>query len=288
MILSYSGVSKWDTCQRQYYYGFTLGLKAENVSEALNTGIIGHRLLQAFYTSLQEGKNKIEALKLTQRMAAKIVADADFTSSAEILKSWTLVDNFIRGNEFPLKAALVENRFLVPFSIIAPVEAFDMNEDLDLDDVQIGFTPDVVFERQGGYYDVEDAKFIGRAWSKSRLDRFTQAKLYQIFLKRLGYDVRRSSVRFFNTTTYKITTHTETMEPAEEETILRDFISAVIEVVRFENQELEDKKQARRTQNNMACQFCSFELPCGMEARGNSAEKTLKYLYVKNEYDYSK
>jgi predicted RecB family nuclease len=278
-IVSYSELFKWDTCQRQYYYRFGLGLRPNEESAPIRIGIKGHKLLQDFYNGLKDGLSKEKSLELTRDAAAKLIKGEFVTEVAPLLKSWTLVDNYIRETDFTANAVLVENRFLIPLAAIS--------DDPELAHIQIGFTPDIVFERTGGMFDVEDSKFVARAWSKSKLNRFQQAKLYQIFLKRMGYNVTRSIIRFFNVTTGEITSKPYTLSAAEEATIIHDFVEAVREVIHYRAQPIEIKAKARRTMNYTACQFCAFEFPCTLEAEGKDASKTFKYEYTKSDYDYS-
>lgn len=283
-IVSYSELFKWDTCHRQYYYRFTLGLKPIEESGPITLGIKGHTLLQSFYESLKLGNTKEVALEDTRRQAVKLM-ESEKLGDFGILKAWTLVDNYIRETDFTSNAVLVENRFLFPFVRIAPPAFVDLH---GLHDVQIGFTPDVVFERAGGLFDVEDSKFVARAWSKSKLNRFQQAKLYQIFLKKMGYNVTRSTVRFFNVTTGAIKAQNYTLIQAEEETLIHDFINGVKEVLKYRSQPTPVLEKARRTMNYTACQFCAFEFACTLEAQGKDASKTLSTEFVKSDYDYNR
>ena len=283
-VISFSEVYKWDTCHRQWYYRFDLGLKPIEESNAINTGIKGHGLLQFFYRALKEGKTKEEAWEITRRAANLLIKNESMTERAALLVAWTLVDNYIRDTDFTSKAVLVENRFLIPVSAVVSSSIVDAYR---LQDVQIGFTPDVMFNREGNFYDVEDAKFVGRAWPKKKLDMFQQAKLYQIFLRRMGYDVSLSVIRFFNVTTGKITVKNDPLTIDEEKIILDDFLDAVQEVNRYKKSSPEQLKRTRRTANYTTCQFCAFAYPCHLERQGKNATMTLENEYTKSDYDYS-
>lgn len=282
MIISYSEISKWDTCQRQYWYRFGMGLKPIEESAAISTGVKGHQLLQYFYTALQQGKTKEEALKLMHENAKKLLS-REFMSDGSLLIALTLVDNYIKSRDFSNQTVIVENRFLLPLRKLDPGFA----EKNYLNEVQIGFTPDVVFERPGNFLDVEDAKFVGRAWSKKKLNRFPQAKLYQIFLSAMGYNVSRTTLRFFNTTTGKIAEQNYVLRNEEKNTLIHDFVEGVKEVIEYRSMPLEVRATARRTMNYSACQFCAFEFPCTLEAEGKDATNTFKAEFVKSDYDYS-
>lgn len=276
-IVSYSEIYKFQTCKRQYYYKHILGRTPLEMGDAPSTGTKGHKLLQHFYEFLSEGKNKEEALLLVTERATKDMLAEGFADS-QLLKAWTLVDNYIRANEFTSEAVLIENRFLIPASIL--------DNDPMLEDVQIGFTPDVVFKRKGDFYDVEDYKFIQRAWPNKKIDRLPQIKLYQIFLEHMGYDISRTILRFFNVTTGKLSHKAYTLNDAEREILTRDFMAGVKDVVQYKTGNTFDK--APRTMNYGACQFCDYDFVCGLEAEGKDATKTLNSQYKDNTYDYTR
>jgi hypothetical protein len=285
MIVSYSEIFKYQTCPRQYYYRFSLNKAPIEESDAIQTGIKGHRLLQDFYELMRQGKTKEEALAIVTQTAMKLAQKPRFMGQAEqtdfaLLKAWTLVSNYVGETDFTAESELIENRFLVPVSAI--------DSDPSLSHVQIGFTPDLVSKRTGGHLDVEDAKFVGRAWSQSKMNRFQQIKLYQIFLSRMGYASSRGILRFFNVQTGKITTKNYVLKGREEETIIRDFMVGVRDVVKFKSQEPELLKLAPRTMNYTACQFCHFEFVCTLEAEGKDASKTLDTMYKDSNYDYTR
>lgn len=285
MIISYSELFKFQTCKRQYYYSFVLGLRPLEESGPISIGIAGHKLLEVLYELLREGVDKEKAL-ITVTRKAKEFAKIDGTGLVDfsMLKAWTLVENYIRETDFVNEVELVENRFLVPVSSIAPKEVVTAYR---LEDVQIGFTPDLVCKRKGNKLDIEDAKFVARAWSKSKLNRYPQLKLYQIFLKRMGYDISRTVLRFFNTTTGEVTTRPYVLTVAEEENLIYDFVKGVIDLVKFKRRLDSVVVLAPRTMNYTACQFCAFEFPCSLEAEGKDASKTLANLYKKSDYNYA-
>lgn len=279
-IISFSELFTWDSCERQYFYAYELNIRPQQMSNPMSLGTKGHRFLQYFYEALASGDSKEVALKRTQEIAADTIKEStiQLADVGTLLRSWMLVDNYIRDNEFPRESVLVENRFLIAAS--------NFTADPHFADVQIGFTPDVVFKR-GNFYDVEDAKFVGRAWSQKKLNRFMQAKLYQIFLRQMGYNVTRTTLRFFNTTTGKITRKDYVLGIDEETILIRDFIKAVREALEFRDYTEMGKSQARRTMNYSTCQYCFYEEICTLEAEGKDASKTIKYQFVKSDYDYN-
>lgn len=276
IIISYSEVFKWQTCQKQYYYRHILGYQPLDQSDPIDIGVKGHKLLENFYRYLAEGHPKEKALELVTHKAGVLLRDsgADFN----MLKAWTLVQNYVKTTDFTAEAILIENRFLVPASM------FD--DDPILNDVQIGFTPDLVLTRKGGFTDVEDYKFVGRAWSAKKKNRYSQTKLYQIFLESMGYNISRTVLRFFNVGKDggDITAKNYPLTEAAKKILIEDFMAGVKEVIRY-------KKSlpviAPRTMNYTACQFCQYEFPCTLEAEGKDASRIFKAEYEQSTYDYN-
>lgn len=280
-VVSYSEVSKRDGCARQYYYRYILGLQPVTETIPIATGKKGHKLLQTFYTLLQQGKTIDEAWVIMNKQATEMLKNTSLANAGTVMNAWTLVDNYMKSYKITKsESLLVENRFQVPASRFSNDPIFE--------DVMIGFTPDLVTQRMGGFCDVEDAKFVGKAWGDAKLDQYQQLKLYEIFLKEMGYNISRTILRFFNTTTGSIVEHKYTMDKVERDNILNDFMIAVADTVRFKNLPVEEiKRLSRRTLNTNDCQFCLFKFPCSLERKGKSATVTLQTDYVKSEYDYN-
>ncbi len=290
IIISYSELIKWQVCKRQYYYRYPLNRVKEVQTAAVDTGVKGHRLLQTFYELLKQGVEKDKALEVVSKQVLQIMSKEKFMDK-NVLSAWTLVDNYIKGNNFKANAFLVENRFLVPATKLIVkddgIRNYQSQEELEFwDNILIGFTPDIVFERLGPRYDVEDSKFIQRAWPEQKINRFSQTKLYQIFLETMGYNVSRSTLRMFNVKTGHITQKNYVMTAVEKETLKHDFLIEVKELVEYKRQSELQQSFAPRTMNYTACQFCDYEFVCGLQAAGKDATKTLESMYVTSDYDY--
>lgn len=278
-IISYSEVSKFQTCPRQYYYRFMLGYAPVEESQPITIGTKGHKLLQNFHEYLTQGHTKAVAHRMTADSARHIINKEGFADFS-ILPAWTLVDNYIRDTDFTAEAILIENRFLFPAS--------GLTDDPFFEDIQIGFTPDVVFQRKSGRQDVEDYKFVARAWSKSKINRYQQSKLYQLLLNRMGYNVNRSIIRFFNVTTGKIVDQPYTLKKEEEQNLIDDFLTGIQDVIIFKEQINHKTRIPNRVMNYTTCGYCPFEFPCTLEAEGKNAQKTFDAQFVKSKYDYNR
>lgn len=273
-VVSYSEVSIFHTCSRRYYYQMGMGLAPNSISPAIETGIEGHALLERFYKSLQAGK--------TQAAAVKSMHNPDNKMTGEKLKAWMLANDYASKlnlkEGFPL---LVEEKI-----IHKPNESLD-NEYLGLDDLMIGFTPDLVWEYKNGRIEVEDYKFVQRAWPENKIAHYRQLPIYMAFLRERGIDVSRAVLRFFNASTNKISYHI--FNPSDEELrILKsEFIRAALQVKEFKDRPVKEQRElAIRTLNNNTCQYCPFAYPCKLEGQGKSASKTLATQYGASDYGY--
>jgi hypothetical protein len=171
-------------------------------------------------------------------------------------------------------AVLVEKPYIVPLS--------------DSIDLQLGFTADLVWDYHDRRLDIEDYKFVGRAWSQNKLARYNQLDMYLIFLRMLGYDAKRGVLRFFNTTTGKPYHKVYNPDKTTQDILFSDFLIAATEAQEFlELPVAEQRKRAIRTFNYNTCSWCHFNYPCTLEAQGKDASNTLAMEYTANVYGYS-
>lgn len=75
-VISNSETSMFQTCERKHFYGFGLRLQPKRMSAGLTRGIIGHEVLESYYTHLIEGEEPSEA-----RTKAMVVFDVYFAKA---------------------------------------------------------------------------------------------------------------------------------------------------------------------------------------------------------------
>src|SRR3990170_3971974 len=267
-IVSFSEAMTFQSCKRQNYYKFGLGLSPVEESNAITTGVNGHKLLEIFYKAMAEGLTKEKAIA---KMAHSVHHD---DLSPEMLKPYFLVKNYLTELDLTnIETIFVEKSFKVPLA--------------DRFDLHVGFTPDLVLLWYGRKLLVEDYKFVGRAWTKNKLSRFSQLNLYNLFLTEAGYEINKAILRFFNITTNKI--EYKLYDPSDDERrILRhDFLKVAIEIQEFKERPVAEQNIfGTRTFNYNTCQYCPFVFPCTLEAQGKDASKTLATQYKENQYGY--
>lgn len=287
-VISYSEVNIFHTCSRRYFYQMGMGLAPISMGPAIETGVEGHTYLERFYKSLQAGK--------TQAASLKAMHNPDSKMTGEKLKAWMLANDYASKLDlkegFPL---MVEEKVIhKPDESILAFKDEDRghtyyggNEYLGLDDLYIGFTPDLVWEYKNGRVEVEDYKFVQRAWPENKIAHYRQLSLYMAFLRERGIPVSRAVLRFFNATTNKISY--QIYNPSDEElNILKsEFIRAALQVKAFKDLPVAEQRElAIRTLNYNTCQYCPFAYPCKLEGQGKSASKTLATQYTESEYGY--
>jgi hypothetical protein len=221
-------------------------------------------MLKTFYRSIQQGATREEAIKALKDEIDEVNID--------ILRAWTLLEPYTRTCDLSAEILFVEEPFIVPVA-----EEYE---------ISIGFTPDVVLKRKGDMIDIEDWKFIVKAWTNKKINRYLQTRLYYLFMELLGYNISRSRLRMFNIDTGKMTYRDFPMTAEEKRILHRDFFTAALEVKQFKEQPVAAQYLAPRTFNNNNCAFCTFEYPCGLEAEGKDASKTLMTMYKGDPYGY--
>lgn len=267
MIISYSEVKSWQDCEYRFYYQYGLGLIPKTEGHAIDAGHAGHSIMKAFYRAIRNGKSKEEAILIARLELDRYTSLHDFNDRA--VKAWALAENYISTLSLKGRPILVD-------------------EPLQLDKTseygfKIGFTPDLVWDDR-----VEDYKFISKAWSSNKQDRYSQLDLYAIFLRQLGYDIKRAVLRFFNLQTNKVTKRVVDLNPTKLNRIYSDFIRKATEIRDFKELPVAAQRiEATRTFNESTCNWCKYVLPCIYEVNGQDASRTLSTQFKENtRYGY--
>lgn len=272
-VISYSEVTIHQQCTQRYYYHFGLGLKPIEQSAAISTGVDGHKMLERYYKGLRSGKSQESALSSMHNSEERM--------TGEKLKAWMLANAYAKDFNSKGQPLMVEEPI-----VYAPKESLELGV-LGLNQLKVGFTPDLVWETKAGHIQVEDYKFVGRAWSKSKLRHYRQLNLYIAFLQELGYKVTEGVLRFFNTTTNQSSSYSFKPSAAELKLLKIDFVREALKIREFRTQPVaEMAEQATRTLNYSICSYCPFNYPCSLEAKGLSAARTFATQYTENDYGY--
>src|SRR3546814_19769576 len=61
MIISYSEIKTFQTCERRHYYSYGLDIGQKQESDDITRGKTGHKFMENFFNGLKEGKSIEEA-----------------------------------------------------------------------------------------------------------------------------------------------------------------------------------------------------------------------------------
>lgn len=274
-VVSYSEVSIFQYCTRRFYYQFGLGLRPIEQGKAIGTGVEGHTFLERFYKKLQSGATQADALDFMFEHNPKN------TISGEKLKAYTIASGYARDLKLQGEPWAVEQPV-----IVKPTEHISHGV-LGINDLYIGFTPDLVWEKPNGFLEVEDYKFSGRDWNPKKVSHYRQLNIYNALLREQGHNVSRGILRLFNTTTGQ--NREIIFDPSIKElTILKsEFVRAALQVKEFKELPITEQREiAIRTLNYQSCGFCPYTFPCSLEAQGKDATRTLETQFTHSDYGY--
>lgn len=262
MIISYSEVKSGQACMYRYYYQYGLGLVPKHEGNAINAGHAGHSIMKVFYRAIRNGSTRQDALELARLELDKYTSLHDFNERA--VRAWALAEHYI--SNLSLKGT--------PVLVDEPLQ-LDLTSEYGF---KIGFTPDLLWDDV-----VEDYKFVGKAWSNNKQDRYSQLDLYTVFLRMMGYTVNRAVLRFFNLQTNKVTQKTIDINPTKLNTVFNDFVKKASELRDFKELPVAAQRlEATRTFDEGTCNWCKYILPCTYELSGLDASKTLSTQFREN------
>lgn len=264
ITVSYSSVSTYNNCIRQFYYKYVENKIPIYTDDATDTGGWGHKLLENYFAARINGASHEEA----RAGIVDILPELDLRTPP-MWKAWVLVDYYLENQvvEFE-ETEIVEETFLVPIG----------------NDITVSFLPDRVYRQINGKLVVEDYKFTGRMWSKVKIDRYSQLKLYTAWLRMCGYEVEKSLLRIFNTETdnrNKLVRAISSFPTEKElERLLDEFKIYAEKIVEYMSlPDTEKEKKAIRTLNAQTCVSCKFSLPCKLQLEGKSVD-----IIMRNDY----
>lgn len=259
-LVSYTAVSTFLTCPREFYYRFVLNRTPIEQSKAITQGVVGHTMLESFYRDIRDGVDRETARQNMQHYLPSHM-------TVEMSKVWALVDNYVRDLTLEETLLFVEDPMTVPVA----------------DDLEVAFTIDLAWLYKAKWIELEDYKFIGRTWPNNKLIRYSQLDIYMAMLRKLGYPAKKGTLRFFNLEINKI--QKKVYEPSEVKLarVYEEFVMNAWKVKDFLDLPLENQQEfAVRTLNYNTCQYCQFVYPCDLELEGKDASNTLATQYKEN------
>jgi len=285
--VSHSEVDSYLLCRRKHYYGYGLSLQRVRESDSLATGVAGHKILEAFYRTVLEAGETVEA----QQAAFNKGLDAALSTYEEAVK-----EGYADGDRraklqdilFNQEYGYFNNEFFVNkgWRILAVEAEFNLEYDEDTK-ASYPFVVDMIVQDPEGAYVVIDHKFVYDFYTPEATDLQPQIPKYIGALRALGHEISYGGYNMLRTRKIK--------EPSPESnnyfmilkpnatritTTFMEQLGVAAEIQALKELPLEDQeKRGYRTANKMICQSCSFRDLCSTELMGGNVE-----LMKKTEY----
>ena len=280
IIVSHSEDDTFLQCERKHFYAFSNGgLQKKELSEPLVRGVMGHKMLEIFFSTLKDGSTYSDARSAANAwlQSQMVLPDADLSIIAKVL---FLVNTFIDYYSERIagwKILYVEHEFWLNIS----------------DRIRFPFKPDLIIS-ENGIITVVDYKFTYDFYTDSMLQLLGQTAKYVGALRALGVEARAAWYAQLRTRTMKDMSAPNIMKispiPLNNSRIVRTFkeqINVTHRIARYKEMTLEEwDDNAVRTLNTMICKSCSFKDLCAAELNGSDGQLMRKVDFDKNTYGY--
>jgi len=280
-LISNSEVTTWVTCQRRYYYTYDLKLRPKVYSAPLSRGLIGHEVLQAYYSALQSGASKSAAIQVAKSVMQTYGNSADFDLvfelSAILDNYWNMVDDSdweILGveNQHELDLGWGAN-YVMRYDLLVRIKSLN----------QIA---------------IVDHKFVYDFWSNDDVALSPQFPKYMACLRGLGIDVKRCilnqlryrPIKKENQTVDKLFNRAVQIPTvAKMQNALMEQRNATMEILAHRELPIErrmEKTSANR--NKITCRGCSVKELCLSQYDGGDVSYLIDTQFEVNEqYGYN-
>lgn len=275
-IISNSEVTAYNECARRHYYQYQQGLQPRSFGIALTRGIVGHTILECYYTNIMVGCSvdvaKRFALDLLQEIIAKRLQShpSELDHIAELSKLYPLLEKYIeyyKDDDFQILA--VEKTYIAPIN----------------GEVGYGMKLDLLVKWGSGPYKGEniliDHKFIYNFKSDEELSIDGQLPKYIRTVAGSGEGVFVTR-GIFNQLRYRELKNPDPnaifrrswIKPtkAAKEQIWSEQVDASLEIV-------DAPRKPRRTLSPLICKNCYFLTLCRTELNGGSTDLMRKVDY---------
>lgn len=286
IIISHSEVTNFNECERKHAYTHILNLQPVNISEPLQYGIIGHEMLEAFYTVIKNGGDFLEAFQAAFAVLKKYKNDDTIDSKVEsvldihmqkyfykymhVLKEWEILE--------------VEKKFIIPL----PDKPYDYGCKIDI----------IALFKAGEHKDkigIVDHKFLHNYYTESDMLQHVQIPRYSWAAQQSGYKIDFGMLAQIRYRTFKDYSTADLFShkpieliPARVENAMSEFYKTAD--IAYERHLLAKKvalDKARRSLSRLVCKYCDFNKPCNEGLNGRSEKNYLIADYVPNDYGYT-
>jgi hypothetical protein len=283
--ISNSEAETYDKCERAHYYQFGLGLMPKQVPRPVRIGVLGHRILEAYYRTGLETTQRQEWYRAGLDELTKLFQHVDNDDDWDILS--------LLGVRFGQYAEhYATDRWRV-------IDVEGHYEKKLSDDITYAMRLDLLVEVIAGPYSgqhlVVDHKFCYAFQSPDELSMNSQLTKYIATLRDYGFNVSRgilNQVRYREDVKDPLKIfRREVIRPTDER------IAGMLREQLMTSQLIKDRLTlpisaqrviAKRSISKYNCGLCGFLTPCGMSLDGRDYDESIILAsdYEQNTYGY--
>lgn len=282
ITVSHSEVESYLRCERQHFYGYGMEIQRVATSDALSTGIFGHKILELFFKKMQECGDWFEAVEHTNSVIIPAIV-AENGLDANSAKALTAINWFFASEQFSgWKILAVEQEYVVPVA----------------DDLEMPFVVDLIAADKYGDNWLIDNKFVYDFYTMTDAELMPQIPKYMYGLSNLGIKIDKTAYSMYRTRSLKTADVNNMYQFLPFSVTPTRVAQTAIEQFRASGRIQEIKRQdlsvqsqtALRTANKTVCQGCSFRSLCVAELNDWQPNLVLNAEYqakVRREFNVS-
>ncbi len=272
--LSHSEVEQYKKCRRKHYYRYIIGIRSISATNAaLNKGLFGHAVLEAYFKALVEGSSKEDARNKSKRVLVDLFMQNIAKEYPTDLSGVQLsLDTFFNADPFgDHKILAAESDYKVHIGIIDFI-----------------FRVDLMTEGPDGKIRIFDFKFLYTMLEPAEVALYPQLPLYMEGLTRIGIQVEELWYIQMRSRTVKNPTEEDLLLPVKVETTdtrrkttFREHLVAGEEILLQRQRPIGDASTNAIRSQGRDCNMCEFKRLCVAEMEGSNVNEILNDYYTK-------
>lgn len=293
MKVSNSMILSLQQCPKRFEYEHVYQIRPKDYPEAMQRGIEGHELMEAFFNKMKEGGTFEECVEATNLELPRFIGRPGQAVYRHILAFGAHV--FQQG----WKVVEVEQSRLYPLDVFVSRNGV-------LEELEFAYTPDLMLEwtsgpKKGSRF-MLDFKFTGQYWTDKEIGVYQQLPKYVLYWNKCNPDekpIKHAGLVMLNTRAATGATGQNlfmvkwlNLRALKLANIERENELMALRAAehRITGEQFEPGHPARlnafpRNVNTYGCKMCIFgEDLCPMELEGRDITKTMERNYVHNTY----